>query len=147
MLQDPDLKVDWEDVDEFVREDTETDHSQTKTLGPTPDDEEWLPPDLKLEIESETIVDKVEVKESQDRIDQDFHRVSSQNLKRRGKTRNKIYKSLKNTYPILCPRCALVSWVPCTDIVFRQTMTNQSKGSVIPECARHSLKHFYLEHV
>ena len=133
MLQDLDLKVDWEDVDEFVREDTETDHSQAKTLGPTPDDEEWLPPDLKLEIASGTIEGKVEVKESPDSMDQDFLGVSSQNLKRRGKTRNKISKSSKNTYPILCPRCTLVSSVPCTEIAFRQIITNQSKGYVLCE--------------
>ena len=109
MLQDPDLKVEWEDVDELVREVTEMGHgSQPKTLGSTPDDDdEWLPPELKLEIAS----DRAEVKEGRDSIDQEVDSLtSSQNLrKKRGKKANKISKSSKNTYPISCPRCALVS--------------------------------------
>ena len=112
--------MEWEDVDELVREVTEMGHSQPKTLGSTPDDDdEWLPPELKLEIASE----RAEVKEVRDSIDQDVDSVPSQNLKkRRGKKENKISKSSKSTYPISCPRCALV----------RLTCIHQSKDCVYP---------------
>ena len=101
--------MEWEDVDELVKEVTELGHSRPKTP-----DEEWLPPELKLETAPVTIADEMEVKEGQEQhvADHDVHSVPSQKRKRGRKTGDKISKSAKNTYPISCPRCALVSSVP-----------------------------------
>ena len=96
-------------MDELVKEVTELGHSRPKTP-----DEEWLPPELKLETAPVTIADEMEVKERQEQhvADHDVHSVPSQKRKRERKTGDKISKSAKNTYPISCPRCALVSSVP-----------------------------------
>ena len=114
-MQDPDLKVKWGDVDDLVHEVAETGHSQAKVLGPSPNDEEWLPPDLKLEL----TCDRVEINDGED--GDGAQSVPSQNLKKRsGKTGNKISKLSRGTYPISCPRCALVS--------LTHSVTHLSKG-------------------
>lgn len=99
-------------MDELVKEVAEMTTCQPKITGDKVGggrgDEEWLPPDLKLESAPEAVTEAVEAKKGSEDTDKNAPQSATKNFRRHRKLETKISKLSKSTFPISCPRCAQV---------------------------------------